>query len=285
MSPDTPVGPGDLQHGSRSIRSYSSDGESRIEFETLEEAVAAADELLELYNVNDGEPCDVDSQWEIYEEGGDDPVKTIKLEYSVNKAAQEACTLIASRKEEYETTHLGVNPDGDLVVWTSNGGTKGAHDRMDSNKGHRVPRYEHPRPMIRTSFLKLMVSYDCNIETIMSAFTHEDLQDLESDAETQTQVAHWLDADGTCWKFTCFAYPVSSSQYLAWSHTDEGGIDDIALITKSCWTDFAETTAATLGEVVDVESGEHFSTHGVQYAHQAPGDYDPDGFRVVIVKR
>ena len=75
---------------------------------------------------------------------------------------------------------------------------------------------------------------------------------------------------------------VSPNQCLAWSHTDEGGIDDTAIITKSCWTDFAETTAAALGDVVEVESGEHFSTHGVQYAHQAPGDYDLDGFRVIV---
>ncbi len=81
------------------------------------------------------------------------------------------------------------------------------------------------------------------------------------------------------------AYTVSPNRYLVWSHTDEGGIDDIALIAKSCWTDFAETIASSLGEVVDVEIGEHYSSHGVQRPEHAPGDYNQDGHRIIVKRR
>ena len=52
--------------------SYSSDGEQYVDHDTLADAQAVADGLIDLYDTDaDGEPCDVDLLYEVYEVDAD----------------------------------------------------------------------------------------------------------------------------------------------------------------------------------------------------------------------
>lgn len=258
--------------------SYSSDGEVWCEYDSLEDAEAAADGLVSIYDTDaDGEPCDVDLQWEIYD--GDDLIRAIIVQESAGKRAQDECEIVAQSEGEFSTDYIGVR-DGELVAWTCNGGSRGAHDRM-TNRGWQE-QYAIPEPLESIEWLKRGLEYDATIEELIEA-GEIDLSDLERDA--QTDEAHWLDADGQCWTLPVYAIDLGGGKMLTWSDTDEAGIDDVEVISADDWPDRAEAIAEELGEVVDLESGEHYTSQGVQYQHQAEGDFDQDGFRIIIKKR
>jgi len=267
---------------------YSSDGEQFTAYDTLQAAIDAADQLDSVYNTDaDGEPCDVDLQWEIYEvdedcERGDFPVQIIRIQSSVGEAAQDACEIVAQHEDEFSTSYVGTDEDGRLVKWSRNGGSRGAHDRMDGNRGEWHETYEVPEQIDQLEWLRLAVKYGCDdIDSL--TVDAIDLSYLESDADTDE--AHWLDAAEQCWTLPVYSIDLVHGKRLAWSDTDEAGITDVALIDEAEWDGFAESLAESLGEVVDVEAGEHYTNHGVQYQHQAPGDYDHDGYRIVVRRR
>ncbi len=266
---------------------YSTDGEEYADFESLNEAKAAADGLAEMYNTDpEGEPCDVDIQWEIYEvdEDGEqgEMVEMTKVSHSVGKAAQDACEIIAKRENEYSTDYVGTNADDELVTWLTNGGSRGAYDRMDWNKGEWVEIYDVPAKIDQLEWLKLAVEYGCDdVDELM--VEEIDLSDLEWDADTDE--AHWLDAEDGLFTMSVYSVELGSGKRLAWSNCDDAGIDDVVLIPDSKWSGFAEEIAGEIGKLVDVETGEHYTSHGVQYQHHARGFYDRDGYRIVVVPR
>lgn len=258
--------------------SYSSDGEDWGEYDSLEDAEAAADELVGVYSTDAaGNPCDVDLQWEIYD--GDDLIHEIIVKSAAGERAQDECEIVAWSERQYATDYIGVR-DGALVGWTRNGGSRGAHDRW-TNRGWQE-QYETPVTLEPIEWLKRGLEYDATIEELIEA-GDIDLSDLERDA--QTDEAHWLDADGQCWTLPVYAIDLGGGKMLTWSDTDEAGIDDVEVISADDWPDRAEAIAEELGEVVDLESGEHYTTQGVQYQHQAEGDFDQDGFRIIIKRR
>ena len=267
---------------------YSSDGEQFADYDTLADAIEAAESLVDLYVTDaDGAPCDIDLQWEIYEVGedgelADSPIETIRVQHSVGEDAQSECEIVAQQEGEFSTNYVGTNEDGALVKWTRNGGSRGAHDRMDGNRGEWHEIYDAPEVIEPLEWLRLAVEYGCDdVDSLMVEAI--DLGDLESDADTDE--AHWLDASEAVFALPVYSIDLGHGKRLAWSDTDEAGIEDVTLIDSGDWDGFAESIAAELGEVVDVEAGEHYTNHGVQYQHQAPGKYDRDGFRIVVRRR
>ena len=202
--------------------------------------------------------------------------------FAAAEAGDDECEIVAQQEGEFSTSYVGVNEDGELVKWSRNGGSRGAHDRMDGNRGEWHETYDVPDVIEPLEWLRLAVEYGCDdVDSLMVDAI--DLGDLESDAESDE--AHWLDAAEQCWSLPVYSIDIGGGKRLAWSDTDEAGIDDVTLIDSGDWDGFAESIAAELGEVVDVEAGEHYTNHGVQYQHQAPGNYDRDGFRIVVRRR
>ncbi len=229
---------------------YSSDGEFFVEYETLQEAVDAAEGLVEIYSADaDGNPTDVDLQWEIYDDGDDDvPVKIIRVDSQAAERAQEQCEIIASHVGEYATEHVGVDPDDQLVRWRVNGGHRGAH-QGDQNRGGRDTMMM-PEPMEPLDWLRLAVDLGCDDVDSLTDANVIDLAELEDDATCE--VAYWLDAAGKKWELPCYSLDLGRMR-LAWSDTDEAGIADEQLIDHSEWDGFAERLAEQLGELADAE--------------------------------
>lgn len=257
--------------------SYSSDGEDWCEFDSLEDAKAAAEALVDTYSIDaDGEQADIDLEWEIYD--GEELVETISVQSTAGERAQDECEIVSQQEDEYTTNYIGVR-DGDLVAWSRNGGSCGAHDRM-TNRGW-VERYDVPEEVEPIEWIKRGLEYGAEIGDLISA-GDIDLSDWEYEAESSE--AHWLDNAGQCWTLPVYAVDIGDGKMLTWSDTD-AGIDDVGVIDSGDWESRAEDIAAGLGEVVDIETGEHYTTQGVQYQHQAEGDFDQYGFRRIIKKR
>lgn len=258
---------------------YSSDGEEFTDYDTLEAAIEAAEALVEFYDTDaDGEPCDVDLEWHIYDED-DNLVKAITVDSQAAEREQDSCEVIASEEREYVTEYVGVNEDGKLVKWVRNGGSRGAH-QGDQNRGCRDTA-STPEEIDAIEWLKLAV--DFGLDDASDLPDCIDVEELQNDADSDQ--SHYLDAAGQCWSLPVYSIDLGRGKRLAWSNTDEAGVDDIAIIDHEDWAGFAESIAESIGDVVDIESGEHFTAHGVQYQHQAPGEYDQEGFRRVIVRR
>lgn len=247
---------------------FSPDGEEFCDFAALYEAVEAAVDLIDIYETDaDGNYTDVDLEWEIFavdDDGNrsDEPVKTIHVESPAGKRAQEECEIVASQEDEYTTSFVGVNKDGELVKWSVNGGSRGAHDRMDGS-GRWIETYDMPEEIEPLEWLRLAVEYGCDDADALTEPDAIDLGDLKSDADTDE--VHWLDAAGGLWTLPVYSIDLGRGKRLAWSDTDEAGVEDVALIDSDEWPGFAESIADGLGEVVDVEQGEHYTRHAVQY--------------------
>ncbi len=111
------------------------------------------------------------------------------------------------------------------------------------------------------------------------------LAELTDELLAAIDEAHWLDAAEQCWALPVYAIDLGDGKLLTWSDTDEAGIDDVDVIDSDDWDTRAEDLADELGEVVDLETGEHYTRHGVQFQHQAEGDFDREGFRIIIKRR
>jgi hypothetical protein len=270
--------------------SYSSDGEEWFDVESPD--AVDIDVLIELYSTDsEGEPCDVDSVVEIYsvitDEDGDEVrevVRTISLKHSVGEAAQDDCTIIARHTDSYTESFVGTNSDDEFVKWTNNGGTFGAHDRM-TNRGW-IESYDIPETIDAADFLRLALAYGYDTEDDehgLCGLIRDALRNGELDSETDT--AHCLQADDSLLEIEAHAHRIGTRHVLLWTDCDGNGIDDVCIRewSGSVLREFAEEIAESIGEVVDVESGAHYSNLGLQY--QPSSGYDRDGYEIVVVRR
>lgn len=230
---------------------YSPDGEDWAYYQTLQDAIAAADNLLGIYEEDvEGNPADVDLQWQIFDDDDEDmgPVKVIRVDSQAAERAQEECESIASEQGEFSTEYVGTGPAGELVRWTVNGGYRGAH-QGDQNRGGRdtamMPESIEPKEWLR---LAVSMGFD-DVDTLTDPAL-VDLEDLEGDADEQ--VVYWLDAAGGKWKLPCYSLDLGRKR-LVWSNADEAGLADEALIDPEDWEGFAERLAKSLGELADAE--------------------------------
>lgn len=113
-------------------------------YETCERVSLDAEELddaiEEVQNMYFGDE-DYDIQVVIEDEDGDE-VHTEYFENSVAQNEQNDMDETWEDEGEFSTDHLGVK-DGKWFVWSSNGGSGGAYDRMDGS-GRWIEIYEKP---------------------------------------------------------------------------------------------------------------------------------------------
>ena len=274
---------------------YSSDGEEWFDVDTPDDV--DADTLIEMYNKDtEGDPCDVNSIVEVYavtkDIDGEDVrelVRTVNLRWSAGEAAQDDCTVIASQTNEYTTSYVGVRPakhnGRDYVRWTNNGGFRGAHDCMQGD-GEWRETYELPEEINAGEFLRLALEYGYDVDEDkhdLCGLVGDSLRNGELDNETDT--AYCLDDNGTLITIEAHTHRIGTRHVLLWTDCDGGGIDDVCIRDWSdeYMADYAEEIADGVGEVVDVESGCHYTNLGLQY--QPSTGYDHDGYEVVIKRR
>lgn len=106
-----------------------------LDAETLEDAIA------EVQAMTFGDE-DYDIEVTIEDQDGN-TVHTESFQHSVAQSQQEDMDETWEDKGEFTTDHLGVKDDK-WFVWESNGGTRGAHDRMDGS-GRWIESYEEPQ--------------------------------------------------------------------------------------------------------------------------------------------
>lgn len=107
-----------------------------LDAETLEEAIE---------EVKEATWCDADEDYDIRVEIADEDGNTVHsetFENSVAKNKQEEMDESWSSCGEFSTLHCGVK-DGQWYTWSTNGGSRGAHDRMDGS-GRWIERYDEP---------------------------------------------------------------------------------------------------------------------------------------------
>ena len=266
--------------------SYCSDGEEWVDIDSIDDITR--EQLIENYSTDaDGDPCDVRLICEITdgtedEYGQPKIIKTIKVDWSAGEDAQDMCHVIASMSGEYHTSYVGTDLDDNFVTWTNNGGNLGAHDRMTNDGWREI--YEAPEKVDAAEFLKLCLEYGYDL--------HDDVDDLcglvgESigHLRSETDVAYYLGGDDSLITIEAHGHKIGTRHILLWTDCDGVGIDDAAIreYDEGIITEFAEKVAASIGEVVDVESGSHYTNEGIQY--QPSQGYDRDGYEIIIVRR
>lgn len=114
-------------------------------YETCERVSLDADDLddaiAEVEAMTWDEDEDYDIRVEIVDEDGD-VAATVDFRHSVARDKQRRMDHAWSDKGEYATKHLGVL-DGRWYTWSSNGGSRGAHDRTHGS-GRWIERHEAP---------------------------------------------------------------------------------------------------------------------------------------------
>lgn len=114
--------------------------------------------------------------------------------------------------------------------------------------------------------------------------------DLATVTPDESHVAVWQDCITGTWELPTHGLIVGDRVVL-WTLTDEAGVNDVSVVEadgddiSEQVREYAEDIASQLGNLCDVSSGEHYSTQGVQYQHQAVGDFDRDGYRVIVTPR
>jgi hypothetical protein len=101
---------------------------------------------------------DYDIEVEIEDEEGE----VVATEYFENSAAenqQENMDQKWSDEGEFSTDYLGVK-DGEWYQWSSNGGSRGAYDRMDGS-GRWIETYEEPKAFTAREAHQWLMSAEC----------------------------------------------------------------------------------------------------------------------------
>lgn len=129
---------------------YETCDRTTLEADTLEDAIAEVQAMI----FKDDE--DYDIQVTIEDEDGN-CVHTEHFAHSVAKSQQEDMDETWEDEGEVSTDHLGVK-DGQWYVWSSNGGSRGAHDRMDGS-GRWIERYDEPTEIEPSEALEWLVKH------------------------------------------------------------------------------------------------------------------------------
>jgi hypothetical protein len=119
-----------------------------LDADNLEDAIAEVQAMI----FDDDE--DYDIQVTIEDEDGN-CVHTEHFENSVAKNQQEDMDETWEDEGEFSTNHLGVK-DGQWYAWRSNGGSRGAFDRMDGS-GRWIERYDEPTKIEPSEALEWLV--------------------------------------------------------------------------------------------------------------------------------
>lgn len=153
----------------------------RLDADNLEDAIAEVQAMI----FDDDKDYDIEVT--IEDENGN-CVHTEHFEHSVAKSQQEDMDETWEDEGEFSTDHLGVK-DGQWYVWSSNGGSRGAYDRMDGS-GRWIERYDEPIKIEPSEALEWLVK-NAGMDT-------DEALDAMSDADSEHTKADLVRDIGRC---------------------------------------------------------------------------------------
>lgn len=170
---------------------------ARLNAETLKGAI----QEVQAMTFDDDE--DYDIQVTIEDEGN--RVHTEHFEHSVAKSQQEEMDETWEDEGEFSTDHCGVK-NGQWYTWRSNGGSRGAHDRMDGS-GRWIERYDEPTKIEPSEALDWLVNN--------ASMDIDDALDAMEDADSEHTKADLVRDIGEClWQEDhCGVYRVRKNLY------------------------------------------------------------------------
>ena len=150
---------------------------------TLEDAIAEV-QAMTFYDDKD-----YDIQVTIMDEDGN-CVHTEHFEHSVAKSQQEDMDETWEDVGEFSTDHLGVK-DGQWYTWSSNGGSRGAHNRMDGS-GRWIEWYDKPTKIEPCEALEWLIKY--------AGMDTDEALDAMADASEHTKADYIRDIGKCLWR-------------------------------------------------------------------------------------